>query len=134
EKEAAWLASAPSRLPGAFGRLTLDNDFAQRLLANPFLPATSLASGTQRAWAKCAARDYALDEVTVRERVMRSAIREQTVPRLRSTEGVKTAAADPLADEVVKQYCLYKLAFLEAWQADAGFEDLCEHAILQNYV
>jgi len=81
------------------------------------------------------AATHSLDDRFVQERIARSAIRQLPVPALRvAPELVKTAADGEASENLAVEYALYKLAFLAEWRDSAGLEDLCERAILQNYV
>jgi hypothetical protein len=131
-KAAALSESVFQRLPGVFNRLALDNCLTEKLASNPYVPAPQLAPVSQRRWAEKNAQWYSLDRAAVETRVLRSALRSLPIPGFNYPGQTKEASAD--AEQVVRQYAFYKLAFLGALATEPDFADLCELTVLQNYI
>ena len=130
-KAAALTQGVLQRLPGVFNRLTLDGGLEVKLASNPYVPAPELAPMSQRRWAEKSAQWSSLDRASIQDRVHRSAIRSLPIPGFTCSGGEKEASAE--AEEVSRQYALYKLAFLGTLTEEPDFADLCDLAVLQDY-
>ena len=134
-KAAALSQDVAPHLAGIYNRLIARSDFRERMASNAYCCSADLAPRRQREQAVKLAATHSLDDRFVQERIARSAIRQLPVPALRvAPELVKTAADGEASENLAVEYALYKLAFLAEWRDSAGLEDLCERAILQNYV
>lgn len=131
-KTAALTEGVLQRLPGVYNRMIQDVGSSASLSSNPYAPATALAPASQRAWASKNAQWYSLEKAAVENRVHRSALRSLPIPALLDPDTAKSASEG--AEEVARQYALMKLAFLGALTREPDFAELCELAVLQNYV
>ena len=131
-KSARVVHGVSPHLPGVFSRMILDRDLEAKLASNPYVPGPELAPLSQRKWAEKSAQWYSLDRAAVQGRVLRSALRSEPIPGFIQPGMSKEAAAE--GEEIAQQYGLYKLAFLSTLTAEPDFSDLCERAVLQDYI
>jgi len=136
EKSAELSVNVARHLPGVFGRLTADPHLEFALRSNAFAASAKLASGDTRQWAQKQAAAFSLDSEVVRDRVFRSAIRNTPAPGfLDKSAMIKSAAAGEDGEKLARQYATYQLSFLTSVpQTSADFRELCELAVVQNYL
>lgn len=118
EKYAADDAILPmtAQLPGVFSRLTNTDDLETQLRDNPYRPATTLPSLSDRLWAGKLASDYSLAEPYVTDRIHAAILRNCPLPvaRTKTATMIKSAAEQDGAEQLARHYALYQLAFLDA--------------------
>lgn len=131
EKVAALADRVARRLPGVYGRLIADENLESLVANNPYRTDRAVAGPATRRWAEKAASDYSVDSSHVERRVMRSALRNLPMPSLKSIE---KQAADGQAEELARQYALYKLAVLRQWAENVEAPRMLELAVRQNYI
>jgi len=126
-------------LPLSFTRLLQSPDCERKLASNPFI-AGNTSDELSRNWAQSLVEAFGLSKSAVQRRMQLAAI--HTTPAVTllggsqsSSHGIKTAAdAIPFTD-LAEQYCLYKIAFLQAQTAtDDELALTCTLAVMQNYV
>lgn len=131
EKIASLADRVTRHIPGVYGRLIADENLESVLASNPYRTDRGVASSTTRRWAEKCAADHSVSSSHVEKRVMRSALRNLSIPAIR---GVEKLAADGQAEGLAHQYALYKLAFLRHWAASVEAPRMSELAIRQNYI
>ena len=125
---------AAERLPGIYQRLLDDDTLEQRLEQNAFPLAEKLASSRQRAVANLVSADFSLEKEAVWHRSTLAAMRGETLPELK-TGFNKTASDNAAAEQLAKDYAIYKIAALEKIAAfDTDLTLTARLAIRQNYV
>ena len=136
EKVAELSEKVSRHLPGVFGRLVSDPGLELALQSHVFAPSRQTPSVESRNWAQKQAAAYSLDTGAVRDRAWRSAIRNAPAPQLvEKSAMIKTAAADGREEKLARQYATYQLSFLTSVpQSSVDFRDLCELAVVQNYL
>ena len=115
EKAAELTTLTQLAVPGMYTKLTQSDDCEAKLHNNPYLPAKT-AAATERAWAHQLVPAYSVREFDVQNRVRRASLHSDAEPGfiLSDDVSVKTAAANEAVAALAEQYCLYKLAFLQA--------------------
>jgi hypothetical protein len=103
------VAAASSRLPGVYERMIDDNSLERRIESNRFGVSEKLASHTQRAAAERAAPQFSLESSHVVQRGQLAALRG-CEPALLPT---KTASDSAGAEQLARDYAVYKLAALQ---------------------
>jgi hypothetical protein len=128
--------AAEAMLPGVFGRLIEREDLEGQLTHNRYAVSQKQASVVQRGLAGNLEADFGLSGGAVRDRAMRSSIRQASVPNLKSTFWNEKQAADaPEAAALAEEYGLYKLAALHRIAAqDSEFHLTGRFALAQNCV
>jgi hypothetical protein len=134
EKTADLATLTQLAVPGAYTRLVQSDTCEQQLHNNPYLPAKT-AAAAEHAWAHQLVPTYSVKESDVQNRVQRAAIRGDVVPQFITSEaaGVKVASDSYAVRALAEQYCLYKLAFLQAIP-ETELPLTTALAIIQNYV
>lgn len=129
--------SAASFLPCIYQRLIANGNLEQRLLQNPFACyMTKNASHDQRLMARTLVYGHSLDIDAIRDRSMRSVLKQAKVPNPKDVFwNEKLAADEPAAVELAEDYGLYKLAVLHrVARFDRNFKLTASLAIGQNKV
>jgi len=128
--------AAEALLPGVFGRLVERGDLESRLTVNRYATTEKTASIAQRTLATNLEGGYGLTSTAVRDRAMRSSIRQAPAPDSKSTFWNEKQAADsPEAASLAEEYALYKLAALHRIAAyDQEFHLTGRFALAQNCV
>jgi hypothetical protein len=119
-------------LPGIYGRMkdSIDREIEQ----NPFPLSDKLASDRHRGIASLNSGEYSLDKEAVRTRSMLSAARMETAPNPKTTFE-KSASDNYDADQLARQYAVYKLDALERIaRSDADFPLTVRFSVRQNHV
>ena len=134
EKTADLATLTQLAVPGAYTRLVQSDTCEQQLHNNPYLPAKT-AAAAEHAWAHQLVPTYSVKESDVQNRVQRAAIHGDVVPQFITSEaaGVKVASDSYAVRALAEQYCLYKLAFLQAIP-ETELPLTTALAIIQNYV
>jgi hypothetical protein len=134
EPSAAVLAAVTARLPGVYGRMTVDGSLT-KCATNPFAPSRSLPSLAVRQWAHERVTDYSLDERHADRRVKLAAVRNrQPVDNSRGVMpqlGEVKAASD--AEVLARAYAMYKLGLLQSLEDDPAFPLTARLVVHQNY-
>jgi hypothetical protein len=112
-KRAELTDAAGARLTGVYLRMIEDGSLERRIASNRFAMAEKMASAKQRETAGRMVSTYSLEKSAVDSRCTRSAIRGCSVPVSKSgfwTE--KTAGESTAAEELARDYAVYKVAAL----------------------
>jgi hypothetical protein len=113
-KRAGLSNEATKHLPGVYGRMISDGSLEDRIRKNSFFVSEKLAAGPQREWAKSMESTYSLAREAVNNRCVLSAIRQNEVPNLKTGFWIDKAASDNrVAEELCREYAIYKLAALQ---------------------
>jgi hypothetical protein len=139
---ARWLGKSAAAdeaqhlLPVIFRHITSSGDLANKLITNQFAVSQKTASAPQRVLAQNMAPTYSFAEDHVRDRVMRSSIRQQSEPALNlDVSGEKRASDNAEAWGLAEAYALYKLAALHRIAGpDKNFDLTGRLALGQNRV
>lgn len=133
---ASWLCGGASaeksaalrnNLPGIYGRLTGDQDFADWLSDNVYRHADKQPGKRAAAWAE----QYADQALTGRDVALRT-MRNLTAGRAKIAAATRTSAtADVWGGRLAEQYAAYKLAFLETQKDELPLT--AWFAVRQNY-
>lgn len=117
EKTAELATLTQLAVPGAYNRLVQSDNCEQQLHNNPYLPAKT-ASASDREWSHQLVPQFSVKESVLRSRVQRSALHGCLDPEFitEAAGNVKLAAVagTDAIHSLAEQYCLYKLAFLQA--------------------
>jgi len=117
EKTAELATLTQLAVPGAYNRLVQSDNCEQQLHNNPYLPAKT-ASASDREWSHQLVPQFSVKESVLRSRVQRSALHGCLDPEFitEAAGSVKLAsvAGTEAIHSLAEQYCLYKLAFLQA--------------------
>jgi len=126
--------AASEHLPGIYQRMIDDDSIERRIEQNKYPLAEKLASAAVRTAANLGAREYSLDVDAVRERAMLASIRGQKAPDVRSSFE-KSAADEPEAEELARDYAIYKLAALQRIAcSDSDFPLTARLSARQNHI
>lgn len=133
-KKADHVAGAADRLSGVYGRMIADGTLERRLTENQFAPAEKLATAKQRKAAVRLIPRHSLRKDAVDDRCLTSAVRERAVPDFKyKFDNEKQASADPMSEELARQYAVYKAASLRRIAAfDDQFLLTAQLAVSQN--
>jgi hypothetical protein len=131
DKVASLAERVARHLPGVYGRLIADENLESVIAANPYQADRGVASSNTQRWAEKAAKAYSVSESHVTRRVMQSALRDLPTPSLKSIE---KQASDGRAEELARQYALYKLAMLSYWRGCPTLSRMQDLAIRQHYI
>ena len=117
EKTAELATLTQLAIPGTYTRLVQSDTCEQQLHDNPYMPAKS-ASAADTNWAQQLVSRFSIKEAAVQQRVQRSVLHGCMDPEF-ITEHLdhikKASVGDTTAiNALAEQYCLYKLAFLQA--------------------
>lgn len=108
EKCAEAAAEVEPCLPSVFNELLEDSSLTDLLRNNPCKSA-EVAPAAVKVWASKQAADYSLDRTKVQQRIWRSAVRQNELPRTR----IKSASASSeAARQLARQYGVYQIGFL----------------------
>lgn len=133
-KRADLATAAAGRLPGIYGRMLADGSLEGRVSRNPYAVSEKLASVAQRNAAFAAADDYALTKSAASGRIVRSAISGQVVPVVK-TGFDKSAADNPAAENLAREYAVYQLSALRRIaEFDTAFPLTARMAACQNAI
>jgi hypothetical protein len=134
EKTAELTTLTQLAVPGMYTKLTQSDDCETKLHNNPYLPAKTAAI-TERAWAQQLVPTYSVRELDVQNRVRRASLHSDAEPGfiLAGDVSVKTASANEAVAALAEQYCLYKLAFLQAIP-ETELPLTAALTIMQNYI
>lgn len=108
--------SAASILPGIYTRMTDDESLPLRIEAGACSFVEKTANENSRMLAASTFAEHSLQKSAVEDRGYLSCIREQSAPEFILFE--KSASCDKDADELARDYAMYKLAAL--WRTAAG--------------
>lgn len=135
-KIASYVADIAPHLPGIYRAMNADSNIDQQLITWAGIVATEgLPPAYQRNWAQKQALSHSLSPAIVRERVMRSTLRQvQTPEKLASAVMVKQASETGPAHLLARHYAAIKLAMLASFPTDSEESELTQTAaVLQNY-
>lgn len=133
-KRAELIEEAAAGASGVYQRMIADGSLERRISSNPYAPAEKLASYTQRTQAVRLRETYALEKSAVERRCQLSTLRQQNAPH-KSPGTEKRACDNAAAEELIRDYAIYKLAALQRIsQFDTEFPLTCCLAICQNQV
>lgn len=125
---------AKSHLPGIYGRLLSGGSIERMLHQNRHPLSEKLASGAQRSWAKSVKQDRSVDPEKVRVLNMKSAIRSAPAPEIAERD-IKTASSNKDAEELARDYAIYKLDCLHRIAGqDLDFPLTARLSVGQNYI
>ena len=135
EKTAELATLTQLAVPGAYNRLVQSDNCEQQLHNNPYLPAKT-ASASDREWSHQLVPQFSVKESVLRSRVQRSALHGCLDPEFitEAAGSVKLAsvAGTEAIHSLAEQYCLYKLAFLQA-VPESELPLTVALTIMQNY-
>lgn len=120
----------PTLLPGIYNRLLRQNT-AFYDVTSAFTPSQKLASVTQRQYAEKLAECYSMAPDNIRRRMALSSIRNIDRPAI-LTQNLKTATVSRQAEQLARDYAMYKLSYLVHKENNVPFTQ--ELVVLQNYV
>lgn len=132
--QAEHVKAAAACLPGAYARMLADESLERRVYQNPYRLSEKVASAKVRAAALSYAEEFSLERQHVRDRTARSSLRGYSAPESK-TSFAKEASDHVAAEQLARDYALYKLAALE-WIAgeDPEFALTAQVALRQNHV
>lgn len=135
-KRADHVVKAAQALPGVYGRMIDDGSLDRRVLTSPYDPAEQTGSLAQRTRAIAVAPEYTLEKSAVARRVALAVVRGVTVSDSESVFWSEKQAADaPEAEDLARDYAVYKLAALQRIAGfDVQFPLTCRIASCQNQV
>jgi hypothetical protein len=110
-KRAELAEPARSALPGVYGRMLADGTLEGRVERNRYAPAEAPAERRYREKAAEARATHGLGLAEVNARAARSVVRGRPAPK--SAFEKSAAAVSPAAEELARDYAVYKLAALE---------------------
>lgn len=132
-KRAEQTPAAAASLRGVYGRMLADGTLEQRLERNPYAPAEAVTEFA-REKAAAASAEYGLGPKEVSARATRSALRSPLDPPVLKT-GFEKSASAPQAEELARDYAVYKLAALERIAGnDPEFTRTARMAVAQDSV
>lgn len=135
-KRAELADAAGPRLIDVYLRMAQDGSLDKRIAANPYAPSEKEAADRMRTAVVKWASLYSLEKSAVEQRCQLSAIRGYAAPTTKQADdAVKTAADSGPAEELARDYAIYKLAALyRISEFDTVFPLTVGLALTQNHV
>lgn len=130
----ALAKQAAARLPGVYSRMVEDGSLERRIEQNKYPLSEKVASSKQRTAAALGAEEYSLEKEAVCQRSMLASMRRLPAPDVKDVFE-KSAADDGGAEQLARDYAIYKVAALQRIAAtDPIFPLTARYAVRQNHV
>ena len=134
EKAAAVSEAVVGRMPGIYNRMISDGSLEKTASNNPYLDSAEGTPGEFKSWAHSIAADYAFTKEAIARRLQKSVLRV-IQDSVRANRITKLAADDGPAEQLARQYVMYKLASLIQFPSQRGNLELTlALSVMQNHI